>query len=171
MDGPGLDGRPPTPAAGPGAPGPGAPGAPDRAPGGPTRVPEGLQPAPRLELPTWEPSGAGGPTRAWVAQALTGVGLLALVTVHMIANHFVVPKGLRDFAAVVDYLSSPLIVAIEVTFLVLVSWHGLLGVRAILFDFGFSPATERRISRGLFALGVATVAYGLWLTSVIVSYR
>ena len=171
MDGPGLDGRPPTPAAGPGAPGPGAPGAPDRAPGGPNPVPEGLQPPPRVELPTWEPSGAGGPTRAWVAQALTGIGLLVLLTIHMIANHFVVPEGLRDFAAVVDYLSNPLVVAVEVTFLVLVTWHGLLGVRAILFDFGFSPATERRISRVLFALGVATVAYGLWLTWVVVSYR
>jgi len=167
MDGPGLAGRPTTPAAGPG----GGAGASERASGAPDHVPNELQPPPRVELPTWEPSGAGGPTRAWVAQAVTGIGLLALVTIHMIANHFVVPEGLRDFAAVVDYLSNPLIVAIEVTFLVLVTWHGLLRVRAILFDFGFSPATERRISRGLFVLGVATVAYGLWLTSVIVSYR
>ncbi|MER3418980.1 MAG: hypothetical protein C4343_07855 [Chloroflexota bacterium] len=128
-------------------------------------------PPPRVNLPTWEPSGAGGPSRSWVAQALTGVGLLALVTIHMIANHFIVPRGLRNFADVVAYLSNPIIVAIEVTFLVLVSWHGLLGVRAILFDFGFSPRTERWISRILAVVGVATVSYGLWLTSVIVSYR
>ncbi len=137
----------------------------------PERASGELRPPPPVDLPAWEPSGAGGPTRTWVAQALTGVGLLALVTIHMIANHFIVPKGLRDFAAVVDYLSNPVIVAIEVTFLVLVSWHGLLGVRAILFDFGFSPRTERRISRVLAVVGVLTVVYGLWLTSVIVSYR
>lgn len=131
----------------------------------------GLRPPPRVELPAWEPSGRVGPSRTWVAQALTGLALLALVTIHMIANHFVVPEGLRDFAAVVDYLSHPVIVAIEVTFLVVVTWHGLLGVRAILFDFGFAPATERRITRALVVLGVATVAYGLWLTSVVVSYR
>lgn len=130
-----------------------------------------LEPPPPVELPTWEPSGTPGPSRAWVAQALTGIGLLALVTIHMIANHFIAPKGLRDFAAVVDYLSNPVIVAIEVTFLVLVTWHGLLGVRAILFDFGFSPRTERWITRALAVLGVATVGYGLWLTSVIVSHR
>ncbi len=137
-----------------------------------TKAEEGdLRLPPPVELPAWEPSGTTGRSRAWIAQALTGLGLLALVTIHMIANHFVVPEGLRDFAAVVDYLSHPLIVAIEVTFLVVVTWHGLLGVRAILFDFGFSPATERRISRALALLGVATVAYGLWLTWVIVSYR
>ncbi|HWP62215.1 MAG TPA: hypothetical protein VNO86_01950 [Candidatus Binatia bacterium] len=130
-----------------------------------------LDSQPPVELPTWQPSGTAGPSRSWVAQALTGLGLLALVTIHMIANHFIVPEGLRDFAAVVDYLSHPVIVAIEVTFLVVVTWHGLLGVRAILFDFGFSPTTERRISRALAVLGVATVAYGLWLTWVVVSYR
>ncbi len=144
---------------------------PARGAGGPEPTPGELQPPPQVELPAWEPSGAGGPTRTWIAQALTGLGLLALVTIHMIANHFIVPEGLRDFAAVVDYLSHPVILAIEVTFLVVVTWHGLLGVRAILFDFGFSPPTERRISRVLVVLGVATVAYGLWLTSVIVSYR
>lgn len=134
-------------------------------------APGELLPPPQVDLPTWEPSGTGGPTRSWVAQALTGVGLLALVTIHMIAHHFIVPEGLRNFADVIEYLSNPVIVGIEVTFLVVVTWHGLLGVRAILFDFGFSPATERRISRVLLLLGVATVAYGLWLTSVIVSYR
>lgn len=130
-----------------------------------------LEGPPPVELPTWQPSGTAGPSRSWVAQALTGLGLLALVTIHMIANHFIAPRGLRNFVEVIDYLSHPVIVAIEVTFLVIVTWHGLLGVRAILFDFGFSPATERRISRALAVLGVATVAYGLWLTSVIVSYR
>jgi hypothetical protein len=44
-----------------------------------------------------------------------------------------------------------------------------VGLRAVLFDFGFSPRTERRITRLLSVVGVAAVVYGMWLTAVIVS--
>ena len=103
----------------------------------------------------------------WVLQALTGVAVLALVTLHMIANHFTMSTGLRDFAAVVAYLSNPVIVVLEVAFLVIVTWHALLGARAVLFDFGFSGRIERVITRVLTVIGVLTVGYGLWLTTVI----
>jgi succinate dehydrogenase hydrophobic anchor subunit len=88
----------------------------------------------------------------------------------MVANHFVVPEGLRNFAQVVAYLSNPLIVVLEVTFLVTVTSHGLLGLRAVLFDFGFSPRVETLITRILLVVGAATVGYGLWVTSVIVGH-
>ncbi len=104
---------------------------------------------------------------SWVLQAITGAAVLVLVSVHMIANHFVVPDGLRDFAQVVAYLSNPAIVVLEVAFLVTVTWHALLGVRAVLFDFGFTPRTERWITRALTVVGALTVGYGLWLTAVI----
>ena len=35
------------------------------------------------------------PTFAWVAQVVSGVLLLVLLTVHMVAQHFVVEGGLR----------------------------------------------------------------------------
>jgi hypothetical protein len=47
----------------------------------------------------------------------------------MIANHFVVPDGLQTYADVVRYLSNPLWV-LELTFLVMVTGHAALGVRA-----------------------------------------
>jgi succinate dehydrogenase / fumarate reductase, membrane anchor subunit len=116
-------------------------------------------------------SDAERPAWGWILQAVTGALVLALVTLHMIANHFVVSRGLRDFQDVVAYLSSPIIVVLEVLFLVVVTWHGLLGLRAIIFDLGLSPRAERRVTRVLTAVGVAAVVYGLWLTAVIVSYR
>lgn len=105
---------------------------------------------------------------AWAWQAVSGIAVLGLVTLHMVANHFVAPDGLRDFALVVAYLSNPVIVVLEVAFLVFVSWHGLLGLRAVLFDFGFSVGVERWITRAMIVIWLATVGYGLWLTSVIV---
>lgn len=120
----------------------------------------------------WTPAAehaGSGRDWGWVLQAVTGAAVLVLVSVHMIANHFVVPEGLRDYAQVVAYLSSPLVVALEVTFLTTVTWHALLGVRAILFDFGFSGRVERWITRVLAVIGVVTVGYGLWLTVLITS--
>ncbi len=128
-------------------------------------------PVPAAPERSWAPDAserAGvGRDWAWIVQALTGAAVLVLVSLHMIANHFIVPEGLRDFAQVVAYLSSPVIVALELTFLVTVTWHALLGVRAVLFDFGFAAATERRITRILAVIGALTVGYGLWLTAVI----
>jgi succinate dehydrogenase hydrophobic anchor subunit len=121
---------------------------------------------------TWTPSGeVARPTWGWILQAVSGALVLVLVTLHMIANHFVVAGGLRDFADVVAYLSDPVVVVLEVCFLVAVTWHGLLGLRAVLFDFGFSPRAETAITRVFAVLGVAIVAYGLWLTWTITSYH
>ena len=104
------------------------------------------------------------PSWGWVWQAITGAGLIILLALHMIANHFVAPEGIRDFQQVVEYLRTPVIVILEVLFLVVVTSHALLGVRAILFDFGLSERTEKRVSLALTVLGALTVVYGLWLT-------
>jgi succinate dehydrogenase / fumarate reductase cytochrome b subunit len=103
------------------------------------------------------------PSTAWLWQAATGVLLLLLLTLHMIANHFVVEGGLRNHAQVVAYLRTPVIFFLEHLFLVTVTIHAVLGVRAVLFDFGLAPATERRVTGWLTVLGIATVAYGVWL--------
>jgi succinate dehydrogenase / fumarate reductase membrane anchor subunit len=108
-------------------------------------------------------------TVGWLIQVVTGALVLVLVTMHMIANHFIVPGGLRDFQDVVAYLRTPIILVLEVLFLVVVTWHGMLGLRAVLFDFGLSRSTERAITRVLTVVGIVTVAYGLWLTWVVIS--
>ena len=121
---------------------------------------------------TWRANLDGEPRKrdlGFSVQAASGVAVIVLVTVHMIANHFVVPGGLRDYAAVVDYLSNPLVVVLELAFLVTVSSHALAGLRAVLLDLGWSPRAERRMTRLLMALGVLTVGYGLLLTGLIVS--
>jgi succinate dehydrogenase / fumarate reductase cytochrome b subunit len=106
---------------------------------------------------------------AFIVQVLTGVGLLVLLTLHMIAQHFVVPTGLRFYEDVIDWLKSPVVLAVEIAFLVFVTYHALLGVRAILFDFGFSERTERRITNVLVVVGVATVVYGVVLLWAIIN--
>ncbi len=82
--------------------------------------------------------------------------------------HFIVKGGLRNFADVVSYLRNPIILVLEVLFLVVVTTHAMLGVRAIVMDFGLSDRAEKRLGQLLTVVGVLTVAYGLWLTWVIV---
>jgi succinate dehydrogenase hydrophobic anchor subunit len=105
------------------------------------------------------------PSSAWIWQAGTGVALLVLLAIHMIAQHFVVDTegGLRSHADVVAYIGNPVVFVIEAAFLVVVTIHALLGVRAIVFDFGLSARAEARVTRALQVLGAATVAYGIWL--------
>ena len=104
----------------------------------------------------------------WYWQAFTGVALLVLLGLHFIANHFIAAGGIRDFADVVSYLRNPIILVLEVLFLVVVATHAMLGVRAIVMDFGISDHAEKRLSQVLTLVGILTVAYGLWLTWAII---
>ena len=115
--------------------------------------------------PTREAGGIGG----FAGQALSGAALLALLTLHMVAQHFVAQDGLRRYADVVAWLSNPVVVVLELAFLVFVTWHALLGVRAIVFDFGPGPRAARVIDWAFIVVGVATVAYGAWLVMTIVA--
>jgi succinate dehydrogenase hydrophobic anchor subunit len=109
--------------------------------------------------------------RIWRWTTFSGVALLVLVTVHMVAHHFVVEEigGLRDYANVLDYVSSPIIVVSEATFLVAVTIHAMLGLRGVLYDLGPGVRARRRIDVGLIVLGAATIAYGAYLLGTLVS--
>ncbi len=107
---------------------------------------------------------------AWIWQAITGLGLIGLLTLHMVAQHFVAEGGIRDYADVVAYLRHPVILVLEVLFLITVTAHALLGVRAVLFDLGLSESGERRVTQVLWVIGVLTVGYGFWLTWAILNH-
>jgi succinate dehydrogenase hydrophobic anchor subunit len=129
--------------------------------GRPSRLPERWAPEERDTLP-----GIG-----WGWQAITGVVVLFLVTLHMIANHFVVQGGLRDYQQVIDYITNPVILPLETLFLVVVSWHGLLGLRAVIFDFGLSARAERIVTRAFVIVWLVTIIYGLALLAILVTRR
>ncbi len=112
-----------------------------------------------------------GPRHAppFVGQVVSGAALIFLLGLHMVAQHFVVPTGLRFYEDVIDWISSPIVLAVEIGFLVFVTYHALVGVRAILFDFGFSERTERRITAVMWVVGIGTVVYGVLLLWAIIN--
>jgi succinate dehydrogenase hydrophobic anchor subunit len=107
----------------------------------------------------------GRSARVWRWTVGTGVALVVLATVHMVAQHFVVEEigGLRTYHQVLEYLSHPVIFAVECGFLFAVTIHALLGVRGVLLDFDFGPRARRRIDAGLWTLGTLTIGWGLVL--------
>jgi succinate dehydrogenase hydrophobic anchor subunit len=112
-----------------------------------------------------------GPRHAppFVGQVVSGVALLFLLGLHMVAQHFIVPTGLRFYDEVIDWLRNPVMIVIEIAFLVFVTYHALVGVRAVLFDFGFSERTERRITAILWVVGIITIVYGVILFAAILN--
>jgi succinate dehydrogenase hydrophobic anchor subunit len=108
-------------------------------------------------------------TLVWIWQVITGVALIPLTGLHMVAQHFMVEGGLRGFDQVQSFLSNPLVWPIELLLLISVVSHALLGVRAVLVDLGPSPRLARLIDPILWVVGIASVTYGAWLTYTLVS--
>lgn len=103
----------------------------------------------------------------WLIQAVSGLLLVLLLGLHMIAHHFVVEGGLRNFQQVLDYVSNPVIFFLEVVFLVVVTAHAMLGLRAIVRDLNLSPAAARATDWVLAVVGAAALIYGVWLAVAI----
>jgi succinate dehydrogenase hydrophobic anchor subunit len=112
------------------------------------------------------PARRGG-TTAWLLQVISGVLLLFLLGAHIVAQHFIVKGGLRDYAQVVSYLGNPVVLAIECAFVAVLTWHAMLGLRAVLLDFGFGPRGQAVVTRVVVALGLVTAGYSFWLIAAL----
>jgi succinate dehydrogenase hydrophobic anchor subunit len=117
------------------------------------------------------PGRSSGQTFVWRVTAYSGVALIVLLAVHMVAHHFVVEAvgGLRTYEQVLRYVGHPVMFTVEAVFLVTVTTHAMLGLRSVLFDLTGSERHRAWIDRGLLVLAVLTVAYGLVLIGVLAS--
>jgi len=119
-----------------------------------------------VRQPSRSQRGRGG-TTAWLLQAVSGVLLIFLLGAHIVAQHFVVRGGLRDYAQVMSYLANPAVLVMEGLFVVVLIWHAMLGLRAVLLDFGFGRRGQALITRGVVVLGAVTAGYSFWLIATL----
>lgn len=116
---------------------------------------------------TWPPTARRERTATagalWLVQAFSGLLLLGLLALHMVAHHFVVEGGLRTFDDVLAYVGNPVIFGLEIVFLVIVTLHAMLGLRAIALDLALRPGTQRVVDGALALVGAAALIYGIWL--------
>ena len=101
----------------------------------------------------------------WIWQAVTGILLIVIVLLHMIFHHF--QEGLLSASGVVAHVADPAIFILEILFVLVVTYHALLGVKAVIFDLQLSDSTRQKVSMGLTVLGVITVIYGVVLAFLI----
>jgi succinate dehydrogenase hydrophobic anchor subunit len=105
----------------------------------------------------------------WRWTAGSGMALVALATLHIVAQHFVVHQtgGLRTYGEVLSYIANPIIFILESGFLFAVTIHAMLGIRGILHDLDLSSRSARRLDATLWTVGCLTVAYGMALLSIL----
>jgi succinate dehydrogenase hydrophobic anchor subunit len=103
--------------------------------------------------------------RAWHWTAGSGMALVLLATMHIVAQHFIVHQkgGLRTYSEVLTYVANPVIFVLEAGFLFAVTIHAMLGIRGVLHDLDLSSKTKRRVDAGMWIVGTLTVAYGMAL--------
>jgi succinate dehydrogenase hydrophobic anchor subunit len=109
--------------------------------------------------------------RLWLVQVVTGGALVGFLGLHLVAQHFLAPGGLRDFSSVVDYLRQPMAILAELGLVVSVVVHASLGVRTFFVEL-VHDLRARRLATILIAL-VATgiVLYAVWLTYRLASWQ
>ncbi len=101
----------------------------------------------------------------WIGQAVSGILLIIIVLLHMIFHHF--QEGLLSTNQVIAHVANPAIFILELLFVLVVTYHALLGIKAVIFDLKLSDSTRRKVSTGLTILGVLTAVYGVILAFLI----
>jgi succinate dehydrogenase membrane anchor subunit len=99
----------------------------------------------------------------WLFQVVSGMALTLMLGTHWIVQHYLASDGLRSYAEVVTFLKQPIVLTLEIAFLIVVTGHALIGVRAILVDLGPRPGLQRSIDIAFWFVGILTVAYGVQL--------
>jgi len=107
----------------------------------------------------------GRSTRVWHWTAGSGMALVLLATMHIVAQHFIVHQkgGLRTYGEVLSYVANPVIFVLESCFVFAVTIHAMLGIRGILHDLDLVPRTSRRVDVALWLVGTLTVGYAMAL--------
>ena len=109
-------------------------------------------------------------TGLWLVKVILGFFIIVLLTVHFIVNHYIGEGALLTWQNVVDYFSNPWIVFMEITFLLVVVSHSLIGMRSIILDLNPARGTMKIIDWFLIILGTGSILYGIWLALKIASF-
>jgi succinate dehydrogenase/fumarate reductase cytochrome b subunit len=106
----------------------------------------------------------------WFLQRVTGAGLIVLLLIHFIVNHYLniseaekgILPGLVVFSNVADRFKTAGYWVIDIFLLSFVLYHGLNGIRNIALDYGARGAIERGVTAVLLAIGVAAFIFGIF---------
>ena len=116
-----------------------------------------------IDAPSTPKSGEG--FWLWFYKIVAGLLILVILVVHLLVNHFLAESGLLSWTEVVKYYQNPLILIMEIAFLISVVSHSLLGLRSIVLDLKPSRAVLGVVNWVFTLGGVAAVIYGIFLVA------
>lgn len=102
----------------------------------------------------------------WYLQRITGLALLILLILHFWVEHFtadVRAEGGLTFEIVQQrFFRNPWFVTIDIAFLLVALYHGLNGVRNIIFDIGkLTRGYKLAVTIALITLGLTIASWGI----------
>ncbi len=103
---------------------------------------------------------------AWILQRITAVLLFVFLGTHLAVLHFVPSNMNINFLGVAARFQSTLYVLIDSGLLITGVYHGLNGVRNILFDFIIGESTRRTITTLFLLVGVVFALWGIYALTV-----
>jgi succinate dehydrogenase cytochrome b556 subunit len=101
----------------------------------------------------------------WYLQRITGAALLLLLIMHFWVEHFTaeVRTGGLTFETVQRrFFQNRWFIAIDIAFLIIALYHGLNGVRNIIFDYGrVTPSYRKAVTMLLVVVGLIVAYWGI----------
>jgi succinate dehydrogenase / fumarate reductase membrane anchor subunit len=108
-----------------------------------------------------KPLGGGREAAIWYLMRLTGLALFVLALAHYLILHFVFDPADQDTAFIVDQRWNQLFWrAFDWTLLMLVLFHGTMGVRTVIADYVHRPRVRLASLTALALLGVLLFVLG-----------
>jgi succinate dehydrogenase cytochrome b556 subunit len=98
---------------------------------------------------------------AWILQRVTAVLLVVLLGIHLLLTHFLNVNEEIDVESVSARLADTVILVVDYTMLVTVLFHGLNGLRTVLFDIDMFARKHKMIDVALLVVGIATTIWGI----------
>ncbi len=103
----------------------------------------------------------------WLFQAASGVFIIFFLAVHLYVAHINGGSPIELFDTVVGNLRNPWWLAFFLAFLWIVTYHGLNGVKGVIYEMGITAKTRKLVSWGIIALFTVSVIYGTLLSLVV----
>lgn len=99
---------------------------------------------------------------AWIWQRITAILLVFFLGAHMFVLHYI-PENLNiNFLGVAARFKSVLYIIVDAGLLTTALYHGLNGVRNVLFDFVSNESKRRVLTWVLWLIGLAYLIWGAY---------
>ena len=108
------------------------------------------------------PGGISRGVRGWFLQRITAVGLVVVLSIHLYVLHFAGEHAVLSVAEVSIRLKTLTYILVDFGLLAFALYHGLYGLRSVILDYTTDDRAVRRVTTGLWVLGLAFFGYGAY---------